>query len=225
VASLDQLSAGRFIFGIGAGWNAEEMENHGTRYETRYQVMRERVLAVKAIWTQEEAAFHGKFVHFDLIWSYPKPMQRPHPPILLGGSTDHTLKRVVEFGDGWLPIAAPGFDAQEAVDRLRRMAAAAGRDPATLSITVFGAPADPAVLPSIDRPGSSVHSSRCRISAATKSCASSTRTHRSRSGRHSLHPSRGCRPNQSWGSGTSARRLFLSYCATAQIAGPTPWTT
>ena len=146
VASLDQLSGGRFIFGIGAGWNAEEMENHGTRYETRYQVMRERILAIKAIWTQEEAAFHGRFVHFDPIWSYPKPMQRPHPSILLGGEMDHTLKRVVAFGDGWLPRAAPGFDAKEAVNRLRRMAAAAGRDPSTLSITVFAAPADPAVL-------------------------------------------------------------------------------
>ncbi len=146
VASLDQLSGGRFAFGIGAGWNAEEMENHGTRYETRYQVMRERVLAMKAIWTQEEAAFHGKFVQFDPIWSCPKPAQKPHPPVLLGGETDHTLKRVVEFGDGWLPRAVPGFDAKQTVDRLRRMASAAGRDPSTLSITVFGAPADPAVL-------------------------------------------------------------------------------
>ena len=146
VASLDQLSGGRFAFGIGAGWNAEEMENHGTRYETRYQVMRERVLAMKAIWTQEEAAFHGKFVQFDPIWSYPKPAQKPHPPVLLGGETDHTLKRVVEFGDGWLPRAVGGFDARQTVDRLRRMASAAGRDPSTLSITVFGAPADPAVL-------------------------------------------------------------------------------
>jgi probable F420-dependent oxidoreductase len=146
VASLDQLSGGRFAFGIGAGWNAEEMENHGTRYESRYQVMRERVLAMKAIWTQEEAAFHGKFVQFDPIWSYPKPAWKPHPPVLLGGETDHTLKRVVEFGDGWLPRAVPGFDAKQTVDRLRRMASAAGRDPSTLSITVFGAPADPAVL-------------------------------------------------------------------------------
>jgi probable F420-dependent oxidoreductase len=153
IASLDQLSGGRFVFGIGAGWNAEEMENHGTRYETRFQVMRERVLAMKAIWTQEEAAFHGKFVQFDPIWSYPKPTQKPHPPVLLGGETDHTLKRVVEFCDGWLPRATPGFDAKEAVGRLRRMASAAGRDPSTLSITVFGAPADPAVLAEYQQAG------------------------------------------------------------------------
>jgi probable F420-dependent oxidoreductase len=153
IASLDQLSGGRFVFGIGAGWNAEEMENHGTRYETRFQVMRERVLAMKAIWTQEEAAFHGKFVQFDPIWSYPKPTQKPHPPVLLGGETDHTLKRVVEFCDGWLPRATSGFDAKEAVGRLRRMASAAGRDPSTLSITVFGAPADPAVLAEYQQAG------------------------------------------------------------------------
>lgn len=146
VASLDTLSDGRFVFGVGGGWNAEEMENHGTRHDTRFQVMRERVLAMKAIWTQEEAAFHGRFVNFDPIWSFPKPKQQPHPPVLLGGETDHTLRRVVEFCDGWLPRAAPGFNAKTAIERLHRMASAAGRDAATLSVTVFGAPADPAVL-------------------------------------------------------------------------------
>jgi probable F420-dependent oxidoreductase len=146
VASLDRLSGGRFVFGIGAGWNAEEMENHGTRYKDRFKVMRERVLAMKALWTQEEAAFHGELVRFDPVWCYPKPMQQPHPPILLGGETDYTLRRVAEFGDGWLPRAAKGFNAREAVDRLRRAASAVGRDPASLSITVFGAPPEPSIL-------------------------------------------------------------------------------
>jgi probable F420-dependent oxidoreductase len=146
VASLDQLSGGRFIFGVGAGWNAEEMENHGTNFATRFALMRERVLAMKAIWTQEEAAFHGKFVNFDPIWSYPKPLQRPHPPILLGGETDHTLKRVVEYCDGWLPRFRPDFDAKNQVARLRRAAEAAGRDFSTLSITVFRPPPDAATL-------------------------------------------------------------------------------
>lgn len=153
IASLDMLSAGRFVFGIGAGWNAEEMENHGTRFDTRFQVMRERVLAMKAIWTQEEAAFFGKFVNFDPIWSYPKPRQKPHPPVLLGGESDHTLRRVVEFCDGWLPRAARGFDAKAAIGRLHRMASAAGRDPATLPVTVFGAPADRAVLADYQQAG------------------------------------------------------------------------
>ena len=146
VASLDQLSGGRFIFGIGGGWNVDEMENHGAHYETRFNLLRERILAMKALWTQEEAAFHGQMVNFDPVWLYPKPTQRPHPPILLGGWTDHTLKRVVEFCDGWLPIATPNFDPKKAVARLRQAASAAGRDLSTLSISVFGAPADKTTL-------------------------------------------------------------------------------
>lgn len=146
IASLDQLSAGRFVFGIGAGWNAEEMENHGTHFATRYKVMGERVQAMKAIWTQEAAEFHGEFEDFDPLWSYPKPVQRPHPPILLGGETDHTLKRVVEYCDGWLPRAFGGFDPAEGIKRLHRMAGEAGRDPASLEVTVFGAPGDAAEL-------------------------------------------------------------------------------
>src|ERR1700728_3344983 len=146
VASLDQLSGGRFIFGIGGGWNVDEMENHGARYETRFKLMRERILAMKALWTEEEAVFHGEMVNFDPVWLYPKPAQRPHPPILLGGDSDHTLKRVVEFCDGWLPIARPGFNPKGAVAQLRQAASAAGRDFSTLSISVFGAPPDKAVL-------------------------------------------------------------------------------
>ena len=146
VASLDQLSGGRFVFGIGGGWNVEEMENHGAAYKTRFKLMRERILAMKALWTQQEAAFHGEMVNFDPVWLYPKPAQKPQPPILLGGSSDHTLKRVVEFCDGWLPIARPAFNAKPEVARLRQAASAAGRDFSTLSISVFGAPADEAVL-------------------------------------------------------------------------------
>ena len=146
VASLDRLSGGRFVFGVGAGWNADEMENHGTRYEDRFKLLRERVLAMKALWTQETAEFHGEMARFDPVWCYPKPAQQPHPPILLGGEFDHTLRRVIEFCDGWLPRTRGGFEAAEAVGRLRRMASASGRDMSTLSITVFGAPADPAAL-------------------------------------------------------------------------------
>ena len=148
MASLDQLSGGRFIFAIGGGWNVEEMENHGARYDTRFKLLRERVLAMKALWTQEEAEFHGQFVNFDPVWLYPKPKQKPHPPILLGGETDHTIKRVVEFCDGWFPRAPGGFDPRSAVARLHQAASTAGRDPATLSITVFNVPADAATLAS-----------------------------------------------------------------------------
>lgn len=122
------------------------MENHGARYETRFKLLRERILAMKALWTEEEAQFHGEFVNFDPVWLYPKPKQRPHPPILLGGETDHTLKRVVEFCDGWFPRARGGWEPKSAVARLRQAADAAGRDPASLSITVFAAPADAAAL-------------------------------------------------------------------------------
>jgi probable F420-dependent oxidoreductase len=146
VASLDQLSGGRFMFGIGGGWNVEEMENHGAHYESRFKLMRERMLAMKALWTQEAAEFHGELVDFNPVWLYPKPKQKPHPPILLGGETDHTLKRVVEFCDGWFPRTRGGWEPKGAVTRLRKAAEAAHRDPATLSITVFNAPADPAAL-------------------------------------------------------------------------------
>ena len=140
VASLDMLSGGRFIFGLGGGWNVEEMENHGARYETRFKLLPERVLAMKAIWTEDEAAFHGEMVDFDPLWAYPKPVQKPHPPIILGGESDYTLARVIEFCDGWLPRARGAFDPVEGMGRLRRAAEVAGRDMSTLSMTVFGAP-------------------------------------------------------------------------------------
>ena len=146
VASLDMMSGGRFIFGIGGGWNVEEMEDHGVQYKTRFAQMRENVLAMKALWTQEEAAFHGDFVNFDDCWAYPKPAQDPHPPIILGGETDYTLRRIVEYGDGWLPRARHGFDAAENMARLARMAEAGGRDASEFSVSVFGAPDDKAML-------------------------------------------------------------------------------
>ena len=107
IASLDMLSGGRFIFGAGGGWNLEEMENHGTDPKTRFKLLRERLLAMKAMWTEEEASFRGDYVNIEPSWCYPKPVQTPHPPIILGGETVHTLRRVVEFCDGWLPRAAP----------------------------------------------------------------------------------------------------------------------
>lgn len=146
VSSLDILSGGRLIFAMGGGWNVEEMENHGARYETRFQLLRERALAMKALWTQETAEFHGEFVNFDPVWQYPKPKQKPHPPLLLGGETDHTIKRVVEFCDGWFPRARNGWEPKTAMERLRKAALAGGRDPASLSVTVFAAPPDRAKL-------------------------------------------------------------------------------
>ena len=104
VATLDRLCGGRFIFGVGAGWNAEEMANHGTDFKTRWKLLRERVGAMKAIWTQEEPEYHGELVNFDPIWSYPKPAQKPHPPVFLGGHGSAAIKRVIDYCDGWMPI-------------------------------------------------------------------------------------------------------------------------
>jgi probable F420-dependent oxidoreductase len=139
VATLDLISNGRFEFGIGAGWNAEEMENHGTRFEDRFRVMVDRAKAMKAIWTQEAAAYEGEFVRFEPIWSWPKPVQKPHPPILLGGETKYTLRRVMEFGDGWFPRGRSFEDPKAEMARLKRFAEEAGRDVRTVSTTLFGA--------------------------------------------------------------------------------------
>src|SRR5690606_12146974 len=127
VASLDRLSGGRFLFGIGGGWNREEMAHHGTDYRTRFQRLEEQVQAMKRLWTEDAAAFDGRFVRFTESLSYPKPAQTPHPPILLGGESDHTLRRIVRFCDGWLPRARGGFDAAQNLQRLERIAAEHGR--------------------------------------------------------------------------------------------------
>ena len=146
VASLDLVSGGRFDFGIGAGWNAEEMEHHGTRFETRFRVMEDRVRAMQAIWAEDEAAYEGEFASLEPSWSWPKPVQKPHPPILLGGESVHTMRRVMAFCSGWFPRGALLPDPAGGMERLRAAAEGAGRDPATVSATVFGAPAEAGYL-------------------------------------------------------------------------------
>src|SRR2546423_3102882 len=141
VASLDQLSGGRFLFGVGAGWNEEEMENHGTDPGRRFGVMRERIEAMKAIWTEDEASYHGRYVDFDRIWSWPKPAQRPHPPIIVGGNGKRVLERVVAYGDEWMPNRIESVDELRArIDELERMAADAGREKPKVGL--YAAPAD-----------------------------------------------------------------------------------
>ena len=146
VASLDLLSNGRMELAIGAGWNAEEMENHGTEFKQRFSVMSDRAKAIKTLWTEDEPEYHGPHVDFGPVWSYPKPVQKPNPPILIGGETIHTLRRVVDYGDGWFPRARGGFDAAEQVARMKAAADEGGRDFSTLTISVFGAPGKPEVL-------------------------------------------------------------------------------
>jgi len=142
IATLDQLSGGRFIFGIGAGWLKEETEIFGANFPRRWSVTREAVLAMKELWTQDEAEFHGTFIDFPAVRSYPKPVQKPHPPILLGGAAKNVLQRVVAYGDGWMPTRMSPERIQDNRNRLNELATAAGRDPATLPIRVFGAPND-----------------------------------------------------------------------------------
>ena len=129
VASLDHLSGGRVLFGIGGGWNREEMENHGTDYTRRWKLLRERIEAMKVIWRDEAATYHGEYVNFDGIWSWPKPLQKPHPPILVGGNGARTLTRVVRYGDVWMPIDRGEGNFPERVAELQDLAAQAGRAP------------------------------------------------------------------------------------------------
>jgi probable F420-dependent oxidoreductase len=140
VATLDRLTNGRVLFGIGGGWNAEEMENHGTAFKTRWKVLRERVLAMKAIWTQREAEFRGEHVRFERIWSDPKPVQKPHPPVIIGGDGARTFDRVVEFGDGWMPILRPHQNPVPRIPELRERLKQAGRDPQSAPVSIFFAP-------------------------------------------------------------------------------------
>jgi probable F420-dependent oxidoreductase len=134
VASLDHLAGGRFLFGIGGGWNREEMENHGTDFTSRWKLQRERVEAIKQIWSNEAASYHGEFVNFDGIWSWPKPLQEPHPPILVGGEHPNNMKRVVKYGDQWMPHPRDKRTFADEVKQLNELAAAAGRGPIPVSL-------------------------------------------------------------------------------------------
>jgi probable F420-dependent oxidoreductase len=147
VATLDQLSGGRFLFGVGAGWNRAEMANHGTDPHSRMALLAERVAAMRAIWTQDEAEYHGRFVDFDPLWSWPKPAQRPHPPILVGGNGPGAEDRVLQFGDGWLPQCGPLKNVEELQRRmatLRQRADDAGRG--RVPVTLFSPPYDGGLL-------------------------------------------------------------------------------
>ena len=140
VASIDQVSGGRFVFGIGNGWNQDEMENHGTDFRTRHKRARENVEAMKAIWTQAKAEYHGEFVNFDPMMTWPKPVQKPHPPIIVGGAFPYSARRAIRYGDGWMPQVTTYAKEplSDLIPRFRQMAAEAGRDPASLSISIGG---------------------------------------------------------------------------------------
>jgi probable F420-dependent oxidoreductase len=146
IATLDNLSRGRVVVGIGGGWNQDEAEDHGIEFGKRFTILREKVLAMRELWTEEEAEFHGKYVDFDKTWLWPKPLQQPHPPIVMAGDAPTTFDRVMEFAQGWMPIVRGGQlppELREKVLRLRRRAESEGRDPDAYEISVYGVPRKP----------------------------------------------------------------------------------
>jgi probable F420-dependent oxidoreductase len=146
ISTLDLFSGGRFLFGIGTGWHREETTIMGGDFDHRWTQAREAVLAMKELWTKPEAEFHGKYYDFPPVRSYPKPAQKPHPPVLLGGHAKSVLLRVVEWGDGWLPNRATPDEVKASRRTLDAMAKEAGRDPGSITISVFGQPADQALV-------------------------------------------------------------------------------
>ncbi len=142
VATLDLISNGRFIFGIGAGWNAEEMENHGTAFKERWKVLEERIEAMKACWTQDDSEYHGKYVDFDPIWSWPKPVQKPHPPIVMGAASSWGRERVARYCDGWVPLPMQMKNIDSEMADLNARLAQHGRKPGDIEISFFWAPED-----------------------------------------------------------------------------------
>jgi probable F420-dependent oxidoreductase len=139
VATLDHLSGGRFVFGIGAGWLKEETEIMGGDFAHRWAQTRDAILAMKELWTRDEAEYHGKYYDFPAVWSYPKPAQKPHPPIFMGGSSQYVFKRIIEWGNGWMPVRTTVEQIKEGRATLNDMAQKAGRDPQSIDVLAFGA--------------------------------------------------------------------------------------
>jgi probable F420-dependent oxidoreductase len=140
VATIDQVSDGRFLFGIGIGWNQDEMENHGSVFDTRAKLVRERIEAMKEIWTKEKAEYHGEFVNFDPVFAWPKPVQKPYPPIFVGGGFPHAARRAARYGDAWAPVGMELTD--EIIAKFQAMVKDAGRDPGSVKIDLMMPPED-----------------------------------------------------------------------------------
>ena len=155
IATLDRLSNGRVLFGIGAGWLQEETEIMGGNFAQRWSQTREAILAMKELWSKEEAEYHGTFYDFPPVRSFPKPVQQPHPPVLLGGSARNVFKRTVAWGDGWLPIGTSPEDIKKGRATLDELAVAAGRDPSSIDVTVLGVPGDPEAMQRLVASGAS----------------------------------------------------------------------
>jgi probable F420-dependent oxidoreductase len=182
IATLDLLSGGRVVLGIGFGWNREEMASHGIDFRRRRDLAREKVLAMQALWAADRASFHGELVCFEESWSWPKPLQRPRPPVLVGGAPGPTLfAHIAEYGDGWMPIGGAGVRA--ALPDLRQAVARAGRDPARLEVVLIGTLPEPGKLAYYDSLGVTEVARRratrcCQSSTTTPSCCRKGRTRR-----------------------------------------------
>ena len=137
-ATIDQISQGRLILGIGGGWNAEEMADHGTGFKSRFKLMREKVEVLKAVWTQTKPEYRGDMLSYEPMMTWPKPVQKPHPPILVGGGFPHAARRAARYGDGWMPLGGRGWDVAETLPKFAELVRQAGRDPQAMDITVFG---------------------------------------------------------------------------------------
>ena len=153
ISTLDHYSSGRFLFGIGTGWFREESEVMGADYDHRWTQAREHVLAMKELWTKDQAEFHGTYVDFPPVHCNPKPAQQPHPPVILGGNAKNVLQRVVRWADGWMPLGITPEDIKKARATLSELAEVAGRDPNSISITIFGQPPDKDLLGQFEEAG------------------------------------------------------------------------
>ncbi len=153
IATLDHLSGGRFVFGIGAGWLKEETEIMGGNFEHRWTQTREAVEAMKELWTRDEAEYHGKYYDFPPVRSFPKPAQKPHPPIFLGGTARNVFKRIVEYGDGWMPTRVTPELIKRGRETLNEMAQQAGRDPDSIEVLVYRASADREAMKAFEEAG------------------------------------------------------------------------
>jgi len=144
VASIDQVSGGRFLFGIGGGWNQDEIESHGTVFKTRFKKMREQIEAMKEIWTKDAAEYHGDLIEFGPMAAWPKPVQKPHPPVIVGGAFPHSARRALRYGDGWIPNASRQHyaDVTDYLPQFKEMASEMGRDPGQVPVTIWGATED-----------------------------------------------------------------------------------
>ena len=175
VATLDMYSGGRFLFGIGAGWNREESEILGGDFDHRWSQARESVLAMKELWTKVESEFHGKYYDFPPVYSFPRPAQRPHPPVLLGGMARNVFRRVVDYGDGWMPNRVTPEDVAKGRATLDELGSAAGRDPESIQITVFGQQPDSDLLKRFEEAGADRVTVRLETADESESLANAER--------------------------------------------------